>query len=126
MREKRQGAKGFCEYRIGVKMIKVSFFSKNPSDDVCALLERDFTKNMCIEDWLIIKIPSLKFDCMDFPNDLPDRYDCYFTSGSEENDAIDVCRLLKESPVGFTVGIVDDNMNFIKEITEVQKNADRL
>ena len=87
-----------------------------------AYLDNDWTEHTDFEDWLIEKIPSLSFDCMDFPYDDEDCFDCYFTSSSEESDAIAVYRLLKDSTkdsaVEFSVSIVDDKFNFIKEITE--------
>lgn len=83
-----------------------------------AISENDWTKRMDFEDWLIEKVPSLSFDCMDFPYDDENCFDCYFTSSSEESDAVAVYRLLKDSAVEFSVSIVDEKLNFIKEITE--------
>lgn len=83
-----------------------------------AILENDWTKRMDFEDWLIEKVPSLSFDCMDFPYDDENCFDCYFTSSSGESDAVAVYRLLKDSAVEFSVSIVDEKLNFIKEITE--------
>lgn len=106
----------------GSNMIKIRFCSDDSTDDACELLENNLTNHMDITDWLIEKIPSLGFDCMDFPYDMEDCFDCYFTSSFEESDAIAVYRLLKDSAkdsaVKFSVDIVDDKMNFVKEITE--------
>lgn len=99
-------------------MIRVRFRADDYSDDVCKLLENNLTENTDISDWLTKKVPSLDFDCMDFPYDTVDCYDCYFTSSSEESDAVAVYRLLKDGAVKFSVSIVDDELNFIKEITE--------
>lgn len=97
-------------------MIRVRF------SNMLAILEDEWTEHMDFEDWLIEKLPSLSFDCMDFPYDDEDCFDCYFTSSSEESDAIAVYNLLKDgakdSMVEFSVSIVDDELNFIKEITE--------
>ncbi|MDE7398330.1 MAG: hypothetical protein K2N06_02265 [Oscillospiraceae bacterium] len=99
-------------------MIRVRF------SNLLAILEHDWTEHMDFEDWLIEKIPSLGFDGMDFPDDEEYCFDCYFTSSSEESDAIAVYRLLKDgakdSAVEFSISIsiVDDKFNFIKEITE--------
>lgn len=93
-------------------MIRVRF------SNMLAILERDWTDNMDFEDWLIKRIPSLEFDCMDFPHDTEDWFDCCFKSDFEEEDAIAVYRLLKDGAVEFSVSIVDDKFNFIKEITE--------
>lgn len=99
-------------------MIRVRFCADNPSDDVCKLLENDLTEKTDISDWITKKVPSLNFDCMDFPYDTEDCYDCYFTSSSEESGAVAVYHLLKGVTVEFSVSIVDDELNFIKEITE--------
>ena len=97
-------------------MIRVRF------SNILPILESGWRENMDFEDWLIENIPSLSFDCMDFPYDDEDCFDCYFTSSSEESDSIAVYRLLKDaakgSAVEFSVSIVDDKFNFIKEITE--------
>lgn len=76
------------------------------------------TGNMDISDLLTEKLPALSFDCMDFPYDTEDCYDCYFKSDSEETDAVAVYRLLKGGAIGFSVSIVDDKLDLIKEITE--------
>lgn len=97
-------------------MIRVRF------SNILPILESGWRENMDFEDWLIEKIPSLSFDCMDIPYDDEDFFDCYFTSSSEESDSIAVYHLLKDaakdSAVKFSVDIVDDKMNFVKEITE--------
>lgn len=99
-------------------MIRVRFRSDEHSNNVCKLLENNLTENTDISDWLTNKVPSLDFDCMDFPYDTEDCYDCYFKSDSEESDAVAVFHLLKDSAIDFSVSIVDDELNFIKEITE--------
>lgn len=104
--------------REGRNMIRVRFCSDNPSEDVCKLLESRLTGNIDISEWLTEKFPSLDFDCMDFPYDTEDCYDCYFKSDSEETDTAAVYRLLKGSAIGFSVSIVDDKLDLIKEITE--------
>ncbi|MDE6732378.1 MAG: hypothetical protein K2J77_05825 [Oscillospiraceae bacterium] len=101
-------------------MIKVSFWSHS-ADDICELLESNLTSRMDIEDWLVQKIPSICFDCMDYPQDLESFYDCFFTSSSEDSDAKSIYRLLKEeteeiAEIYFSVSIVDNKLNFIKEI----------
>ena len=101
-------------------MIKVSFWSSS-ADDICELLENTFTGQTNIEDWLIQKVPSISFDCMDYPHDLDAFYDCFFTSRAEDTDANSIYRLLKEETksiewINFSVSIVDDKLNFIKEI----------
>ena len=97
-------------------MIRVRF------SNILPILEHDWIDNMDFEDWLIEKIPSLGFGGMDFPDDEEYCFDCYFTSSSEESDAAAAYRLLKgaakDSTVEFSVSIVDDNKNPIKEITE--------
>lgn len=97
-------------------MIRVRF------SNILPILESDWRENMDFEDWLIEKIPSLGFYCMDIPYDDEDFFDCYFTSSSEESDAAAAYRLLKDSAknsaVEFSVSIVDDKKNPIKEITE--------
>lgn len=67
---------------------------------------------MDIKDWLSERVPTIGFDCMDFPHDSEAFYDCYFQSGDEETDASRLDRLLKQTAAGtkqieFSVGIVD-------------------
>lgn len=104
-------------------MIKVSFFTK--SGDVCEQLENELKNNSEIEDWLEQNLPSLNFDCMDYPFDTENCYGCYFNSPFEEADALEICRLLKNIKLGFSVEIVDDKLNFVRKIKE-KNNADRL
>lgn len=101
-------------------MIKVSFWSCSAAD-ICELLESRLTGQMDIEDWMIQNVPSIGFDCMDYPQDLESFYDCFFTSSAEDTDAKSIFRLLKEETkrieeMCFSVSIVDDKLNFIKEI----------
>lgn len=97
-------------------MIRVRF------SNILPILESGWRENMDFEDWLIEKIPSLGFDGMDFPDDEEYCFDCYFISSSEESDAVAAYHLLKDSAkdsaVEFSVSIVDDKKNPIKEITE--------
>lgn len=102
-------------------MIQVSFYSVNTTDDVCHILENDLTNSINLEEWLMKKIPSIRFDCMDFPHDLESFYDCYFESDEEETDAYRICHLLNESLkksvwVNFQVNIVDEHLEYIKKI----------
>lgn len=102
-------------------MIKVSFRSTNTVDDVCDILETSLTNQMEIDQWLMEKVQTIKFDSMDFPHDLDSFYDCYFSSEQEDNDAHKIYHLLVCSLVGikqvlFSVYIVDNRMNQISEI----------
>ena len=67
------------------------------------------------------QVQTIKFDSMDFPHDLDAFYDCYFSSGQEENDACKIYHLLAHSladikQVLFSVSIVDNQMHQISEI----------
>ncbi|MDE7224976.1 MAG: hypothetical protein K2O34_14510 [Acetatifactor sp.] len=102
-------------------MIQVSFYSVNTAEDVCHILERDLTSSIDIEQWMMKKIPSIRFDCMDFPHDLESFYDCYFESDEEDADAYRIGHLLKDSlkrtkRVNFQVNIVDAQLKYIKKI----------
>lgn len=59
-------------------MIKVSFQSANGLDDVCTILENILTNQMNIEQWLVDKIKTIEFECMDYPHDLEAFFDCPF------------------------------------------------
>ena len=97
-------------------MVKVSFRSANAIDDVCDILEMALTNQT-----EIAVVQTIKFDSMDFPHDLDAFYDCYFSSGQEENDACKIYHLLAHSladikQVLFSVSIVDNQMHQISEI----------
>lgn len=103
-------------------MIKVSFCSANIADDVCHILESSLTHQVDVEEWLMEKVPSIRFYCMDFPHDLESFYDCYFESDEEEADAYRVYHLLKNNlekivQVDFHISIVDEHLQYIKEIS---------
>ena len=102
-------------------MIKVSFRSTNMVDDVCDILETSLTNQMEIDQWLMEKVQTIKFDSMDFPHDLDSFYDCYFSSAQDDNDAYKIYHLLVRSLAGikqvlFSVYIADNQMNQISEI----------
>lgn len=64
-------------------MIKVSFCSLNAVNDVCMILEKEFTHHIEVDEWLIKEIPALRFDCMDYPCDEESAYDCYFKTNDD-------------------------------------------
>ena len=102
-------------------MIQVSFYSIDTADDVCHILENNLTHSISIEEWLMKKIPSIRFDCMDFPHDMESFYDCYFESDKEEADAYRICHLLNDSLkknvwVNYQVNIVDEHLEYIRKI----------
>ncbi|NDO47549.1 hypothetical protein [Clostridium sp. MD294] len=104
-----------------IKEIKVSFYSTN-ADDVEIMLMSNITNQMEVEEWIIQKIPSLHFTGCNYPHDLESFYDIYFNSDIEEEcDANNIYYLLKQNikyskDIKFSVSIVDDKCNFIKEI----------
>ncbi|MEG0368340.1 MAG: hypothetical protein RR585_15970 [Coprobacillus sp.] len=94
-------------------MIKVSFCSRNAVDDVCVILENELTHHIDIDEWLVKEIPTLRFDCMDYPYDLEFAYDCYFKTGDDIKALDELSNLLDLKlkdikRVDFSICIVDE------------------
>lgn len=104
-------------------MIKVSFYTKG-AEDICYYIEKNITQGMPVEQWLAEKAEGLVFDCEDFPHDLEQFYDCYFTSVNDDEMAKHVLRLLKknireDSIIKYSVWITDE---FLKERELIGRN----
>ncbi len=74
------------------------------------------TNQMAIEKWLPEKVPTIEFECMDFPCDSEAFYDCYFLTQKESEDAHRIFSLLQKclenmGQIKFSVDIVDNQLN---------------
>lgn len=95
-------------------MIRVRLLATS-LEDVCELVERHLNCDD-IADWIAEKATNISFDCMDFPYDMNECYDCYFQCQDDHAAAQEVYALLKESlierqEVKIEVCIVDEKLN---------------
>lgn len=76
-------------------MICTRFISHNCQEDVCDLIEKHLNISIGIEDWLAEQISDLFFEDLDFPYDMGDCVEYYFSCDDEET-AIDSIHSLIE------------------------------
>jgi len=75
-------------------MIKVKFSSK-VYDDICDIVEKSLNSKDIVK-WIEAHVPNISFDCMNFPYDMEDCYECYFQSKNDIDVAQKIYKELKK------------------------------
>ena len=105
-------------------MIKVSFYM-NEAEDIISYIEKYYSNDEPVEEWLRKLVPGLSFDCEDFPHDLEQFYDCFFVSDHEQDTAVSLCAVLdsifrEERVIQHAVWITDEALEKKVQIGTVQ------
>lgn len=104
-------------------MICISFISHNSQEDVCNILEKHLNISYDIEIWLTKQIPDLSFEYLDFPYDLEDCIEFYFSCDDESSAINSIHNLIEKYTINkldiaidiYKIGLVFEKYSADKE-----------